>query len=183
MTLHIDSKLILKGLHLLSWIIFIGLCIESGGILFNTGYALYKPVVARYFWNGADLSALYNHDKGHFITQTSLMLIAALMKTLIFYLLVRLFYDKKFSLAQPFNAGVTDTVFKIAWLCLGAGAFSHWGVRYAAWLETQGIAMPDIDSMRIGGADVWLFMAVVLFVIGQVFKKGMALQLENDLTV
>jgi hypothetical protein len=43
--------------------------------------------------------------------------------------------------------------------------------------------MPDIHYLRIGGADVWLFMAVVLMVIGQVFKKGIALQTETDLTV
>ena len=38
-------------------------------------------------------------------------------------------------------------------------------------------------GLGIGGGDVWLFMAVVLMVIGQVFKKGIELQTESDLTV
>lgn len=183
MEIKISTTQILKVLQILTWVIFIGLCVEAGGILFNAFYALYNPVAAKNFWNGADLSALYAHDKGHFTTQAVLMGIAAIMKALIFYLLIKMFYNKKFNLAKPFNTEVTGLVFHIAWLCLGTGLFSFWGTRYAGWIEDQGIAMPDIHELRIGGADVWLFMAVVLFVIGQVFKKGTELQNENDLTV
>jgi hypothetical protein len=35
----------------------------------------------------------------------------------------------------------------------------------------------------LGGADVWLFMGVALLVIGRVFKKGIEIQNEIDLTV
>jgi hypothetical protein len=43
--------------------------------------------------------------------------------------------------------------------------------------------MPDAEFLRIGGGDVWLFIAVILAIVGQVFKKGTALQSEIDLTV
>jgi hypothetical protein len=43
--------------------------------------------------------------------------------------------------------------------------------------------MPDIENMRLGGADVWLFMGVTLFVIAQIFKRGIEIQTENDLTI
>jgi hypothetical protein len=181
--MNIGSKQILKGLLILSWIIFIGLCVETGGIIFNTVYALYKPIVAKYFWNGADFSELYAYDKGHFLTQIVFMLIVAFMKTLIFYLIIRLSTEKKINMDKPFNPNVTSVVFKIAYLCLGAGLFSFWGARYAAWIKGLGISMPDMYYLRLCGADVWLFMAVVLFVAGQVFKKGIELQTENDLTV
>ena len=183
MEIRISTKQILNLLNILSWIIFLGLCIEAGGIIFNTVYALYKPVVATQFWNDADLSELYAYDKGHFIAQAVLMSIVADMKALIFYQIVNLFYNNKLNMVRPFNTELTTMVIKIAWLCLGAGLFSLWGIRYAAWIETQGVVMPDIHYLRIGGADVWLFMAVVLFVIGQIFKKGTELQTENDLTI
>ena len=183
MEIKIGTKHILMLLNILSWIIFLGLCIETGGIIFNTVYALFKPIVAKYFWNGADLSALYAHNKGHFITQTVLLSIVAVMKTMIFYLIVKLFYNKKFNMAKPFNAELTTMVFNIAYLCLGAGAFSFWAAKYSTWIKAHGVQMPDIQYLRIDGAEVWLFMAVVLFVIGQVFKKGTELQTENDLTV
>ncbi len=183
MEIRIGTKQILLLLNILSWIIFVGLCIEAGGIIFNTVYALYKPIVATYFWNGTDLSALYAHDKGHFITQTTLMSIATVMKVLIFYLIIKFFYGKKFNIASPFHPEITKMVFNIAYLCLGAGLFSLLGTRDAALIEEQGVQMPDIHYLRIGGGDVWLFMAVVLMVIGQVFKKGTELQTESDLTV
>lgn len=183
MDIKISFKSILNVLNIISWIIFIGLCIEAGGILFNTIFAVYKPVVAQHFWNGADLSQLYASDKGHFIVQTSLMAIVAMMKAAIFYLVVKFFYDKKFNIAKPFNPELTNLVFNITYLCLGAGFFSYWAINYAKWITERGIQMPDIHQLRIDGADVWIFMAVVLFVIAQIFKKGTEMQNENDLTV
>jgi len=183
MEIRISTKQILAFLKILSWIIFIALCVEAGGIIFNAAYAVYKPLVATYFWNGADFSALIARDKGHFITLIGLMAIVAIFKALIFYQILKLFYNKKFSIEQPFRGGIASVVFLIAYLCLGAGLFSKWGTSYANWLKGQGIPMPDIHYMNIDGADVWLFMAVVLIVIGQVFKKGTELQTESDLTV
>ena len=183
MEIRITTKQILNLLNIVSWILFLGLCVEAGGIIFNAAYAVYKPVVAKYFWNGADLSDLYAHDKGRFMVQTGLMAIAAVMKALIFYLIVKMFYNKKLNMAKPFIPELANMVTLIAYLCLGAGLFSVWGVRYAAWIKSQGVSMPDVHFMRIGGGDVWLFMAVVLFVIGQIFKKGTELQTESDLTV
>jgi hypothetical protein len=43
--------------------------------------------------------------------------------------------------------------------------------------------MPDTQFLRLGGADVWLFMAVVLFIIAQIFKRGIEIQSENELTI
>lgn len=183
MEIRITTSQMLKVLEILSWIIFIGLCIEAGALIFNSVYALYKPIVAAHFWNGADLSQLYAYDKWHFITQVSLVVIVAVMKAMIFYLIVKLFYDKKFSLSKPFNNAIMGVVLNIAYLCLGAGFFSMWSTRQMKWFTKKGIAMPDEHLLNIDGADVWLFMAVVLIVFAQVFKKGIELQNENDLTI
>ena len=47
----------------------------------------------------------------------------------------------------------------------------------------QGMPMADLDALNLAGADVWLFMAVILFVIAQIVKRGIELQAENDLTI
>jgi putative transcriptional regulator len=47
----------------------------------------------------------------------------------------------------------------------------------------QGVKNPDLQYLRIGGADVWMFMGITLLVIVQIFKKGIEIQNENDLTV
>jgi hypothetical protein len=74
-------------------------------------------------------------------------------------------------------------IVNIAWLALGIGLFSFWGAEYTESFVAQGVNMPDLQYLRLGGADVWLFMGVVLLVIGQVFKKGIEIQNEIDLTV
>lgn len=43
--------------------------------------------------------------------------------------------------------------------------------------------MPTLEQMNVGGADVWFFMTVILFVIGHIFKRGIEIQSENELTV
>ena len=43
--------------------------------------------------------------------------------------------------------------------------------------------MPDIADLNLDGADIWLFMGVVLLVIAQIFKKGVEMQTENELTI
>ena len=43
--------------------------------------------------------------------------------------------------------------------------------------------MPGIQYLGLGGADVWLFMCVTLYVIAQIFKRGIEIQSENELTV
>ena len=86
-------------------------------------------------------------------------------------------------MAQPFNKEVGRFIFKVSYLALWIGLFSWWGVRYTHWFVKQGVKMPTIESLRLGGADVWLFMGVTLLVIAQIFKKGIEIQTENELTV
>ena len=72
-------------LHILSWIIFVGLCVEAGGFLFNTLYTIfYNPAGAARFWMKSDLSSLYAFDQGQFVTLTVLMVIAAVLKAIMF---------------------------------------------------------------------------------------------------
>jgi len=41
----------------------------------------------------------------------------------------------------------------------------------------------SLQQLHIAGADVWLFMGVILLVVARIMKKGIDMQLENDLTV
>ncbi len=174
----------LKALIVVSWIIFIGLCIEAGGFIFNAIFTLFiNPVGANKFWMEINLSELYTYNQSHYVTLISLMIIAAVLRALMFYLIVKIFHEKKLDLSQPFNETVRRFILKISYLALGIGLFSFWGTEFTKGLLKQGVKMPDIQYLRLGGADVWLFMGVTLLVIAQVFKKGIEIQTENDLTV
>jgi len=180
MEIKITTEQILKILYILSWIIFVGVCIEAGSFLFNAFYTLFiNPVDAKYF----DLSDLYKFDTGHFFVEILFMNIVAVMRACLFYLIVKILHDKKLNMAQPFNKEVGNFIFNVSYLSLGIGLFSYWGGKYTVWLDNQGVKMPDIQNLRLGGADVWLFMGVTLLVIAQIFKRGIEIQAENDLTI
>lgn len=184
MELKITTNHVLKALHVLSWIIFIGLCIESGGILFNSFFTLLiQPLAAQKFWGDLNLANLFDFDINYFITITLLMTIVSILKAILFYLIVKILYDKKLNLLHPFNAETQRFIQKIAYLSLGIGSAAISGVNYTNWLFLQGISMPDIQSMKFGGADVWLFMGIILLVIAQIFKRGIEIQAENELTI
>ena len=184
MEIRITANQMLKVLHVLAWIIFIGVCIEAGGFLFNAIYTLtLSPAYAGRLWQQVDLSALYQYDKSYYFTEATLIVIVAILRAILFYLIVKILYDKKLNLAQPFNKEVGRFILNVSYLSFGIGLFSFWGTRYTGWLITKGVNMPAIESLRIGGADVWLFMGVTLLVIGQIYKKGIEIQTENELTV
>jgi len=84
---------------------------------------------------------------------------------------------------QPFNPEVERFILNISRVSLLIGLVSWIGATYTFWLVKQGVAMPDLQHLRLAGADVWLFMGVTLFVIGQIFKRGTEIQAENDLTI
>ena len=180
----ISTKQILKVLLILSWIIFIGVCIEAGGCIFSAFYTLLiNSINAAHFWVGNDLSGLYKYDPGHFFAETLLISIAAVLKACMFYLIIKILHDKKLDMSQPFSDEVRRFIFKISCLAFGIGLFTGWGVNYTEWLVKKGVNMPDTQHLRLGGADVWLFMGVILFVIAQIFKRGIEIQTENELTV
>jgi hypothetical protein len=184
MEIKISTKQMLKTLYVISWIIFIGVSTEAAGIVFNSFFTLVlKPGDAQFLWKEVDLTALFKYDPGYFFAETLLMSIVAVMRALLFYLIVKILHDKKLNMSQPFTREMGSFIFKVSYLALGIGMFSFWGVNYAAWLVVKGVEMPDIQHLRLGGADVWVFMGITLYVIAQIFKRGIEIQEENELTV
>jgi len=185
MEIKITTNQILKVLQILSWLIFIGLCIEAGGITVNTVITLFiNPPGVKNFWEGADyLSNLYTFDHGHFFVITLTMIVVAVLKAIMFYLIVKLFIDKTLNISQPFSMELRRFILKLSYLALGIGLFSRFGFKYSEWLTVQGVKIADLQSLHIGGSDVWFFMAVILFVIVQIVKRGIEIQNENDLTI
>lgn len=184
MVIKISTQQILKVLHVISWIIFIGLCVEAGGVIFNAIFTRFvNHEAAKQFWEGIDLSSLYNFDPGHFLVQTTFMSVVLVMEAIMFYLIVKILHDKKLNLLQPFNKEVGKFISNLSYLTLGIGLFSYSGSKYTSWLVHQGVNMPEASQLKLGGVDVWLFTCVMLFVIAKIFKRGVELQEENDLTI
>ena len=184
MEIRITTQQILNVLHILAWIIFIGLLFQAGSLIVYTICTLtLDPENIQKMWQVVELSNLHSFDPGYFIIETSLIITASVMEALLFYLIVKILHDKKLNMSQPFSKEIGRFIFNLSYLALGIGLTSNCAVGYAQWFVTQGVQMPDVQYLHIGGGDVWLFMSVILFVIAQIFKRGIEIQAENELTL
>lgn len=175
---------ILKFLNILSWIVFIGLCIEAGGFIFNAFFVLFiNPVGARKFWTGIDLSAIHAHDQHQFLLIVAIMIMVSILKAFPFYLIVKIFHDKHLDLAHPFNKTLGKYLFNLAYVSIGIGFLSFLGSKVLKEVSRRNISVPSMEQLHIGGMEVWFIMGITLYVFAQIFKKGIELQTENDLTV
>lgn len=184
MEIKISAKIVKNVLLFITWILFIGLCVQAGNFLCNAIFAVaLNSTENSQFWKVTDLSALFQYNETYFITQTSLMVIVVVMKAILFYLILKLLLNKSFDFSKPFNEDFKKFISMTGYLTLGLGIFSNWGSNYAASIKNSGVAMPTLESMELAGADVWIFMSVTLFVIAYIVKKGIEIQTENDLTI
>ncbi|HEX2534257.1 MAG TPA: DUF2975 domain-containing protein, partial [Chitinophagaceae bacterium] len=159
------------------WILFIGLCIQTGATLISFFVSLFiNREGAADLYLGLNLSELYAFSTWHYVSLVSFLLVLPALKAFIAYLVVKIFM--KFNAAQPFSAPLSALISRISHMALGVGVLSLIAQGYARWLAKKGIAVPvDWDSSE------FLFLAGIIFIIAQVFKKGIALQTENELTV
>lgn len=171
-------------LNIVSWIIFIGLAIDTGGYLTNTIWVLLgNSTIASNFWNHINLSDLYQSDLGFFICLTVLLSTISLLKTILFYQTVSIVHKKKVNLENPFNETIKEFIFNFSFIALGIGLLAYVGKSFSHWLINQGLTMPDLESMKLGGSDVWIFMGITLLIVAKIFKKGIEIQSEIDLTI
>jgi hypothetical protein len=185
MEIKITTNQTLLALQVVSWIIFIGLCIETGGIIVNTIITLFiNPAGVYNYWEGSGyLSNLYSYDIGYFAVITGTMSIVAILKSFMFYLIVKLFTDKTLNMERPFSMELRGFILNLVYLSVGISIFSHVGSKYTLSLADQGLGVANLEALHLEGADLWLFMAIILVVIAQIIKRGFEIQTENDLTI
>lgn len=175
-----NKYLILNVLHVISWIIFIGLCIESGALIFNFTYSMYKPIAAHNIYKGLDLSLLQQKHLAHFIALMSFITVIATLKAYLFYLVVKIF--TKLNFVKPFSVEIAKLIKKISLEAFSIAIVSIVAHQYANRLVRAGYEISSAGAYW-SDTEAFLMMAAILYVIAQVFNKGIELQNETDLTV
>ena len=167
-------------MHVVAWIIFVGLCIEAGALLVNFVYSLFKPEVVQHLYQKLDLSEMYEYSQWAYFGIYSFILVISIMKAYLFYLVIILLL--KFDLLKPFNSYVATQVTRISYYTLSIGLLSYMAREVARGLQHHGI---DIDKLSEFWADsqAWILMAAVVYVISAIITRGVEIQNENDLTV
>src|SRR5690349_9829629 len=114
------TKLVLTILHVIAWIIFLGLCIKTGAILYSFFVSLaLNPEGAKNLYMELNLSGLYNYDKVYYILIASTIIVLSALKALMFYFVVKIFL--KINFVKPFSEEVSRFISLIGYLALGIG--------------------------------------------------------------
>ena len=174
------NNFVFKSLHVVAWIIFVGLCIEAGGFLVNFIISIYKPELIQNLYNKLDLSEMYNRSKWAFFSVYSFILFISLLKAYLFYRVIRLL--SKFNLSKPFNNFVSEQITQLSYYTFSIGILSYIARQTAKNLQHHGYATDNLNEFW-ADSQAFVLMAAVIYVIAAIFKKGVEIQIENDLTV
>lgn len=174
------SDFVFKALHIVAWVIFVGLCIEAGALIVNFIYSIFKPEIVHNLYQKLDLSQMYNLNKWLFFSMYSFILFISILKACLFYVVIRLLL--KLDLTKPFNSYAANQIKTLSYYSLSIGLISYIARQTAQSIQHYGF---EIDSLNQFWADsqAWVLMAAVIYVIATIFSKGVELQNENDLTV
>jgi hypothetical protein len=175
-----QSNFVFKGLNIIAWIIFVGLCIEAGGLIVNFIVSLYKPDFIQNLYQKLDLSEMYTRSKWSFFGMYSFILVISIMKACLFYVVIILL--DKMDLTKPFNTFIAKQVMLISYFTLSIGLLSYIARQSANNLSHRGYEV-DILNQFWADSQAFILMAAVIYIIGTIFSKGVEIQNENDLTV
>lgn len=174
------NNFVFKALHVIAWIIFVGLCIEAGALIVNFSFSVFKPEFVQNLYQKLDLTAMYAVNPWVFFGVYSFILFIALLKAYLFYLVIILV--SKLDLTKPFSTFAADQITKISYNIFSIGLISYIARQTTKSLPHHGF---EIDSLNQFWADsaAYILMGAVVYVIATIFSRGVEIQNENDLTV
>jgi len=172
------TEQLLKVMYVVSWIIFVGLCVKVGAIIISVIVSLfYTSEASKNIYMGLDLSNLYAFDLFHYVAIALLKIAVPFAKALIFYKVIRLFGT--LNIHHPYSPKVSRLLDGISYLTLFTGLIAVVGNSYSKWLSK----FHDLIDLNLGSGTELLFMAGVLFTVSLIFKRGLEIQSENELTI
>ena len=174
------NNFVFQGLHIVAWMIFVGLCIEAGALIVNFIFSLYKPEFVHNLYQKLDLIQMYKDSKLAFFGIYSFILIISILKAFLFYIVIRLMH--KMDLSKPFSTFVANQISHISYYTLSIGLLGYVARQLAKNLMHHGFATHNLNQFW-ADSQAFILMGAVLYIIATIFKKGVDIQNENDLTV
>ena len=128
----------------------------------------------------ADLTlfGIREHNTGYYVFAMCLIIAVFALKALVWYMVYTLL--SKLNLQTPFSMEVEKKLENIAYLLLAV-----WIVSTIFWKTCIFYVASDtgIQLATNNNGSEYLFMAGIIYIISQVFKRGIEIQEENQLTV
>lgn len=174
------NNFVFWGLYVIAWLIFVGLSIEAGALIVNFFFSLYNPEIVHNLYQKLDLYQMYRESKLAFYGVYSFILIISILKACLFYAVISLMH--KMNLSKPFDAFVAKKITQVSYFTLSIGFLSYIAKELVNDLKHYGF-VPDNLNQFWADSQAFILMGAVIYIIAIIFKKGVDLQIENDLTV
>jgi hypothetical protein len=169
------TKRILKIMHIFAWIVFIGLSIKAGGVVISYFVSLGNEEAAKDLYEGMNLIAYKQYSLTQYSIIVGYRILQFSFQAYIAFLVIKLLSN--LNIHRPFNAIALKSMqtisYSLLWLWVIVVAHNiHVGILEA----TQGITATLLSSE-------FVFIAGIVYVFSLLFKRGLELQKENDLTI
>jgi putative Mn2+ efflux pump MntP len=170
------TQRVLTLMHVIAWLAFVGLAIQAGAMIVSFFVSLHNPVAAKNLYIGLSFSEVMRYD----ITTYSAIVICiiglTIVKAYIAYLTIKIF--STIDLSSPFSMQVAQAIEKISIVAFVAGLVAIVAGSYSDWLTSTGV-----KTQYNWAAGEFLMLAGIVFIVAQVFKRGIELQEENEMTI
>ena len=174
------NNFVFWGLYVIAWIIFVGLSIEAGGLIVNFFFHLYNPEMVQNLYQKLDLIKMYQDNEPAFFGIYSFILIISILKAVLFYTVIRLMH--KMNLSKPFSTFVEKQISLVSYYALSIGLLCYITNQVVKNLNHRDLVSDNLNQF-LGDSEAFILMGAVIYIIAQIFKRGVELQEENDLTV
>ena len=171
------TERILQILNFIAYLAMIGFSIECGSQLAAFIVSFKNPELASRFYHASSrLFALRQQDPGAFIFTMVIIILILAVKVNIWIQVIKLL--SRLKIQAPFSRDVARRLEVIAYQLLGVWII---GVGGELYMNSVPNFTPEPNGAVVGGE--FLFIAGIVYIVSQIFKRGIEIQEENQLTV
>jgi len=167
---------LLTVMNVLSWLAFAGFIVKASAILISYIVSITNPEGAKNLYMQLNLYNLLQFDFWEYTGTVLLMFALEVLKAFTAWLVIRVL--SKIKMTNPFTMEVSRTLEKISYMILLVWVVSMVYNGHITGLSKQ---IPGLQQNLIPGE--FILLAGIIFIFSQIFKKGVEIQTENELTI
>lgn len=172
------TEKVLVFLQVLAWLGMFGYAVNTGSQLISFGVSCFNPEAAVHILGvSQSMQDLYAYDFRLYVFAMSFVVASSAMYTWLWLQVVKLL--TKIRMKNPFTVEISKKLEWIAYLLVSIWGISLLGEIYTTWIsKTAGL---PLYIMKASGES--LFNAGIVYIVSQIFKYGIELQEEQNLTI
>ncbi|SHM74673.1 Protein of unknown function [Chitinophaga jiangningensis] len=173
---YTKTQQLLKVMYVFAWVVFIGLSINLGAVLVCFIVSLINPAIAPKLMDWTAMAALQQQDTLQYYSVGSLLIVFNFVKVFLSQIMIQILSGV--NMQSPFTGKTVKLLEKMSYFFLSAAAIAY-------LYNTQlGYIRKDMNtSLNNISIEQFLILGGLVFILSQIFKRGVEIQTENDLTV